>query len=120
MYNEEPRQVSEFNENALKIQRLHNLYLDIARYRHNGDLIRERWILETLEAELKFNAKRLDSNDNTNYLATLKEINSELSTTKNLYAMHILLIKKEELLREVQQEIGMGTTYKDPSEDDMD
>lgn len=113
-------QVSEFNENANKIQRLHNYWLEIAKARHRGNFGDARWLLDTVESELKYEAKRIDKANDTKYVADLKEINTKLNNTRKLFLVYRLILEKEELLREVQQEIGMGTTYKDPDEDEMD
>jgi len=121
MYGEEQvRQVTDFNENAAKIQRLNNIYLEVARNRENGNLIKAKWRLDTMEAELKCHAKRLDKEDQDIYLPELKRLNANIHSATSQGVLYYFLLKKEELLREIQQEIGMGTTYRDPGDDDMD
>lgn len=116
---EQTRQVTEFNENAAKIQRLNNYWLEIARLRHNGNLIKVIWVLDTVEAELKWDAESLDNKLHTTFVRDLKRLNKFMTLATN-EMLYYLTLRKEELLRKIQQEIGMGTTYKDPEEDDWD
>ena len=113
-------QVAAFNENAFKIQRLHNYWLEAARYRHNGYFEKSRWFLDTIEAELKFDARKLDKRKGYKFVLRLININRKFIFSESKPKFYMLLLEKEEVLREVQQEIGMGTTYRDLDEDDMD
>ena len=110
---ESGKQVSQFNENALKISRLHNIYLELAINMHNGNFHKSRWLLRTLEAEFKWYAKSLDKKEETNYIEKLNNINIAFNNSSSQEEVYELLLEKEEILREIQQEIGMGSTFKD-------
>lgn len=122
---EDNRQVSEFNENALKISRLHNHWCGAARYRELGNFRMYRWKLDSIQCELIYNAKKLDNDSNKTYLINLNEVNKEIKEANNESpinpeSIYEVLMKKEIILREVQQECGMGSTYRGIDDDDMD
>ena len=116
------RTVSEYNENAFATSRLHNIWLDARNNRENGNLLGHKgykWNLDSAEIELKKDAKKLDSEQGTTYVKTLKEINEKVNCSKTFQSLYYNLMEKEELLRDIQQDSGKGTTYKDIDEDMM-
>jgi len=130
---EEPRQVSEYNENAFQISRLHNHWMEVARYREKGMLQQVRWKLDSIEIELKLDAKEDEINKLDEINKNIKEIDIRISNLKknkdlteddlrNLpnILLYDLLKQKEEILRDVRQKAGKGTTYKDLDADEMD
>jgi len=119
----ETRQISEFNESIFQIQRLHYHWVSIAKYRENGQLLRAKWKLDSIEIELKYDAKLLDDKEDTKYTKKLKELEERFNTAlknRNLKEIYDLVREKESILREIQQESGKGTKYKALGEDDMD
>lgn len=134
------REVSEFNEAVNQIMRLNYLWNSIARYREGGKLQQARWKLDTAELELKHDAKKVDRDKNTNYVTQLVKINNAIKVVdikvnklikgkevdegyiRRLYGafLYNLLINKETLLREIQEEAGKGGKYKSSDDDELD
>jgi len=116
-----PKIVSEFNENSLQVQRLHEIKLRLARLKFNGQLEKAKWELFNYELELAGEIDRMDKNLptknkwDTKIKIIDKKINDSFKLKKGIY---YALIEKERLLRICQQESGMGTTHKDSDEDD--
>ncbi len=118
--------ISTFNESALQIQRIGNDLVEAKYHRKKGRLIKYRFILETIEDELYYDAKKLDKNikeESEKYLYNLKEINKSIDLSilsKDFSKFYQDLRKKERLLREIQQECGKGASYKSADEDELD
>jgi len=137
---EETRETAKYNESGLKIQRLHNHWLDVSKFREIGLLDKVKWKLDSIELELEYDAKKIDGNEE-GYIDNLKEINKSIEgidkkinlfkikianiteeELKNIY--NVLIYKylkdKEKILREIQQESGMGSKYVSSDEDEWD
>ena len=123
MYDERQQQ-TEFNENANQIQRLHNKYLEISNALENGNFETARWKLNSVEVELNEHAESLDeSNGRENekkFVDQLEKINKSLDNSPTKGHTYSLLLEKHKLLRKIQQKIGMGTTFKDLDEDELE
>ncbi len=105
------KKISEFNEAGLQIQRLHNAWCDCRRNREAGNLLKVKWILDSIEVELNVDIIRGE------HLDKIKEINKTLSEVKDMNEFYSATMDKEKLLREVQDSSGKGGKYKDPDED---
>ena len=114
--------ISEFNENANKIFRLHNIWLECGRFSNEGRFEKWNWKLDEAKRELFSEAKRLSDKDN-NYMKKLEELDKKIlkAHIKKMKKSHYnFLQEKEILLRDIQQESGMGLTHKSVEEDDWD
>ena len=114
--------ISEFNENANKIFRLHNIWLECGRFSNEGRFEKWNWKLDESKRELFSEAKRL-SNDDNNYIKKLEELDKKILNAqimKKKKSLYSSLQEKEILLRDIQQESGMGLTHKSVEEDDWD
>lgn len=127
---------SEYNEAAMQMQRLHNLWLKCESYKEKGLIEKYKNSLRTAESELKYDAgllsNHLDEEDPESYLVKLKESNKQILDCEKLFSKVVsgnyiraiinkkwgLLIQKEELLREIQEESGKGGKRSNP--DDYD
>jgi hypothetical protein len=137
---EKTREVSEFNEAINQIMRLNYLWNSIARFRESGKLQQARWKLDTVELELMHDAKKVDKEKGSTYVKQIEAINKTIQLVdfkvhritkgkdydevdiRKLYnsLIYNLIIKKEAILREIQEEAGKGGSYKSANEDDMD
>ncbi len=114
---------AEYNESLLKIGRLNNHWIALAKIREDGELGKVKGKLDSIELELIFNAEKLDKKPNNNYVEQLEEINDKLESsakTKRIIQFFKALKEKEKLLREIQQQSGMGSKFKDSSEDEWE
>lgn len=120
---EEEKKISEFNESMLQIQRLHNHWLELSKFREQGDLGKAKFKLDSIEIELMNDVRDL-TDDDDNYIEKLKNINKELNDlkpeVKSILELYKLLKEKEIILRQIQQLCGKGSRYRDFSEDEMD
>ena len=118
------KQISIFNETARKIIRIDRAWDRAATQREHGQLEKWKWTLDTVERELKHAAKKkLDQTQKTGYVKALEKINEEIIKTqirKKRAEFYRKLNEKEDLLREIQEEAGMGTGWKGEDEDEMD
>lgn len=133
---EEGKQISKYNEAVNQITRLHNLWLKCEGFKEHGLLEKYENSLRSAETELKYDIKRLSDglkeDDDGNYISKLnknkvqiKVSNKFILKTKDsmFYGAALckkwnVLIEKEELLREVQEEAGKGGVRTNPLEDD--
>jgi hypothetical protein len=110
------RRISEFNEAAFQIQRLHSIWVECKMRRQLGDLPGIRTALDSASIELWVDAIKIDDREKKEngfqkkINAVDKEIEyviekKDITSLKNLYK---LLIIKEKLLRQLQEEAGKG------------
>ena len=136
MMEQEGKQISKYNEAMNQIIRLHNLWLKCEGFKEHGELEKYENSLRSAETELKYDIKKLseslEENHESNYIEKLKQVQVKLMVCNNLIlktkkSMFIgaamckkwtVLIEKEELLREVQEESGKGGVRGNPSDDD--
>ena len=123
---EDNRQIAEFNESLLQIQRIHNHWLNLDKFKQRGDLAKAKFVLDSIEDELYYDAKDMDDKENEKYIEQLDNIEKEhnkIIINKEADAfikLYNLVRKKERLLREIQQECGKGARYKSADEDTLD
>jgi hypothetical protein len=120
----EEKKISEFNESMLQIQRLHNHWLELARFREQGDLGKAKFKLDSIEIELMNDIHEF-TDDETNYKNEIDDINKKISNldtkkVSSIIKLYKFIKEKEIILRKVQQLCGKGSRYKDFSEDEMD
>jgi len=121
-YNED-KLTSDYNEAAFQISRLQNIKLQCENARSSGSLIKYKWKLQSFEIELCADVERLDEDEDEEklYSAKIDKINIEIEKaeeSKNLREMFNYLIKKEKLLRSIQEAAGKGSRLR-PQDDDL-
>jgi hypothetical protein len=122
------RLIAQFDESIMKLFRMNNSWVRAQRYRESGNLIQWRWVLDSLYLELAYESERLDKDNELEgkpegYVAKLKKLDHnipELILKRKLADLYETLKEKERLLREIQQESGMGTKHKSMIDDEMD
>lgn len=136
---EEKKEISVYNEAVQQVMRIGNHWVEIAKLRERGKLNRVKFKLDSVEAEFKYDILHTLKADG--YEEKLKNVNQkireasirlsqyikkhgqvEMEILENVYNQHLYepLIEKEELLREIQQKSGKGSSYKGTDEEDMD
>ncbi len=115
---EETKQVSRYNEAAMQIMRLHELWLKAELYANRGLLIKWKFILDSVWRELKADVKRKgESEDNINENNKLKKA---ISKCKKMSSLYTALNERHEFLKEIQDSVGKGAMYRDVDDDDFD
>jgi hypothetical protein len=122
-----------FNEGVMQLQRLHNIWLDIRKFREAGEFDKAKGSLMSAYVELSPDVESLDSKfgkrkmDNSgidkNYKTKLNELDKSLddaASKMKRIEVYKLLVEKEIILRRVQEESGKGAKYKSSDEDELD
>ena len=115
--------ISEFNEAAFQISRIHNTWLEIKSLRESGNLIKCKFKLDSIAAELWNDAERLDEQSSNKkkekneitYISEIKKIDNQIHKSqinRNLPRFYFLLLEKEKLLRKIQEKSGKGAKYR--------
>lgn len=113
-------ETSEFNQNAFCISRLHEDWLECKKYRQEGNLKKYHDKLQSIELELHCDAKKDYNAENKDYLERINKI-ILISLFKKKYGLLFAnLIEKEKTLKEIENNAGKGTIYRDLEEDDWD
>ncbi len=118
--------ISEFNESLFQIQRINNDLVEAKFYRKKGHLKKYKFILETIEDELYYDAEKLDKErkeGSDTYVKKLNKVNRSIDfaiISHEMIKFYNYLREKERLLRRVQQECGKGAKYRGIDEDDWD
>ena len=123
------KQISEFNEAAFQISRLHNKWLQFSHLLEQGSLILCKWKLDTIGIELWNDAKRLDGEETpeetkedkeNKYVNKLIKVDKEIvdaEKEKDKGKLYFTLLKKAKLLKEIQDDAGKGARYR-PADDE--
>jgi hypothetical protein len=115
---EDETKTSEFNEAQLQILRLHNIWLASRNYRESGKMVEWKWALVSVEVELNNDAIRLDKQKKTAWVNNIEEVNKEIDaidiakTEMDFRLLFKSLLKKEKLLKQLQEAAGKGTKLK--------
>ena len=110
--------ISEFNEAKFRIFRLHNLFQDCNSYSCIGNLYGWKWKLDTIWRELSSSAKKKADDE---YFNKIKKLNKNIQESESDSAkLYETLSKKEIFLRQLQDDVGMGSKWKPEDEDMMD
>jgi flagellar motility protein MotE (MotC chaperone) len=116
---------SEFNEAQNQIWRLNTIWIVCHKYRETGKLLQWKWKLEGAQIELNADAERLDKtikDEKEKWIKRLENINESINkseSSKKLKEMYENLIKKEMILRSLQESSGKGAKYRPHDDDDM-
>lgn len=121
---EDEKIISEFNEAAFQISRLHNIWLESKGLRERGKLEQYKWKLDSATIELWTDALRLDRDqpkeveEGKGYVFRLTQVDKIINETKDNAILYQKLMEKEKILRELQEECGKGARFK-PADDDF-
>ena len=128
MIEQETNTTSQYNEAANQIKRLNEIWTDCRDSRERGNLNLYKQNLVSAEQELWRDAEKLDEKiKDHDYIKNLEAINLKIMTLnihlatniKIYYALlNLWLIKKERLLRKIQDLAGKGAVYIDPSDNE--
>lgn len=131
---EEKQLISTYNESGFQISRLHNHWTQLCKFRELKDWTKVKGKLDSIELELRYDAKmlgdnfidkldKLNADIRTNFMKIgIRRANPRAEKTSALFILdelEILFFKKECLLRDIQQQSGKGMKYKDIEEDDF-
>ncbi len=120
---------SSFNEGVLQIQRLNYLWGDANELSRSGDLKSWRWTLDTIWRELsrdavhdyrEFDPVDFESIKESEWVKGYDKLVEKVKEAKNHGEMYACLHDLEVFLRILQDKVGKGGKYYDPSEDEMD
>lgn len=105
---DEPKMSSEFNEAALQIFRLNELYTRAHAQRAKGQFNGWNITLDSIETELDPDKKRSDLKDvYQNRIDTINSLMNKRNIKRGI--IYRLLADKEKLLRKLQDDCGKGS-----------
>jgi len=122
---EKEKLISEYNEAKFQIFRLHNLWLQSKYLREHGNLVGCKWVLDSATIELWNDAERLDEDKEKKeefYVSILENLDKkimEAEKAKDKELFYFTLLRKEKLLREIQEKSGKGARWRPADEDYM-
>jgi len=105
-FNDSKKLMSDFNEGGFQIYRLHNLWDECNRLSVSGKYQRWKFTLVRIWVELSADADKSDKEKYTKEL-TLHDKRIELAKGKD--QLYYALIKKEEFLKKLQDDVGKGS-----------
>ncbi len=115
---EETKQVSRYNEAAMQIMRLHELWLKAELYANRGLLIKWKFILDSVWRELYSDVQR--QSDSKKIIKDNKKLKQAISKCKIMSSLYTALNERHEFLKEIQNSVGKGAMYRDIDDDDFD
>ena len=115
---EETRQISRYNEAAMQIMRLHELWLKAELYANRGLLVKWKFILDSVWRELYSDVKRQSESETT--IEDNKKLKETISKCKKVSHLYNALDERHEFLKGIQDSVGKGAMYKDVDDDDFD
>jgi hypothetical protein len=121
---ESEKLISQFNDAIQKIQRLNDIWVASRQLREKGLLKAWYFKLDGATAELKHDAELLDrKNKNNYYIKELEAVTFKIKKAvarKDRTEMYEHIFEKECLLREIQDEAGMGPKRRPADDDEME
>lgn len=132
---EQEQKISKYSSGINKLMRLNVLWNDANNHSRSGNFIKWNEDLDCIWSELSadlnntdFETKELEFKAFDNYILSIGQIEDKLNDTFNKIDSSKLdnrgkhykkLREKEIFLRRLENEIGMGTSYKDNEEDEF-
>jgi len=108
MFDEKPEYKSTYNEGMFQIQRLNNLYLEAQSFCNKGDFKNYNIRLDHIYSELCADVNK--SKKANEYKIDYLRISTDYLKNKDNKAKAYLCLKeKENLLRNIQDDVGKGT-----------
>lgn len=115
-FNDKKQLLSEYNEAGYQILRLHDCWVDCAKFSREGSFDKWQWTLDVIWMELCADALK------KNYDKYNKELNlcdKRISLAKNKLQKYYALKKKQEFLKILQDDVGKGSKRTEHFEDMM-
>ena len=107
---------SKYNEAAMQIMRLHNLWVKIEEHVNKGSLEEWQYLLDSVWRELRADVNHLQTQKNKieeNKKLRLKVL---IAKSKNRTEWYNTLNERHEFLKQLQDDVGKGGIYEDESE----
>jgi len=105
-FNDSKISLSDFNEGGFQILRLHDYWNDCGRYARQGNFEQWKWTLDMVWLELSADAELSKRTEAYNKELNLSDKRIKLS--KNKDQLYYSLMKKQQFLKRLQDEVGKG------------
>lgn len=108
-----------FKDAVGQIQRLNSVWIRVTHHRENGNLGQARWVLDSAYTELSYDVEKLKKENKGDFQKELNDLEKNISKAfrdKNRAEQYDLLVKKEVILRKVQELAGKGSKWTDEEE----
>lgn len=115
-FNDKKQLLSEFNEASYQILRLHDYWVDCAKFSRDGNFDRWKWTLDVIWIELCSDAYKKNEE---RYKKELLICDTMINKSKNKAQLYYSLKKKQEFLKTLQDDVGKGSKRSEHFEDMM-
>jgi hypothetical protein len=116
---EDSQEVSKYNEAALQIMRLHELWLKAEHYANSGQLIKWKFTLDSIWRELCSDIN-LRMTNSKKIMEKNIEIREKIADAKERFTLYNALDRRHQFLKNIQDEVGKGGIYGEADDEDFD
>ena len=113
------QEVSKYNEAGLQIMRLHDLWIRAEHYANSGQLIKWKFILDSVWRELYSDVNKRLTNPKE-IVDRNKEIKESIARANSKSKLYCCLNVRHEFLKKIQDEAGKGGVYGEADDEDFD
>ncbi len=107
---------SKYNEAALQIMRLHNLWVKIEENINKGNLKEWQFLLNSVWRELRADVNHVSNKDERIKINKYLKLKVLVSASKTNSEWHENLNARHEFLKQLQDDVGKGGIYEDDAE----
>lgn len=107
---------SKYNEAALQIMRLHNLWVKIEENVNKGNLIEWQYLLNSVWRELRADVNHLSEKNEKIRVNRYLALKILVAASKTRSKWHEALNERHEFLKQLQDDVGKGGIYEDETE----
>ena len=116
-FNDNKKLLSDFNEGSFQILRLHNLWDECNRLCVKADYARWRFNLDRIWIELFADAEKTKGKY---YIDQIQKLNKLINLSyKDKDRLYLSLLRKEQFLKKLQDDVGKGSRRSNQFEDMM-
>ena len=107
---------SKYNEAAMQIMRLHNLWVKIEEYANKGNLREWQFLLDSVWRELSADTSHINTGEELTKENKMLKLKVLIAASKTKTEYYKALNERHEFLKRLQDKSGKGGIYEDESE----
>ncbi len=111
-----PDESSKYNEAAMQIMRLHNLWVKIEENVNKGNLLEWQFLLDSVWRELRADIDHISKGEDLTQENKLLKLKVLVAASKTRTEYYNALNKRHEFLKRLQDKSGKGGIYEDEAE----
>ena len=107
---------SKYNEAAMQIMRLHNLWVKIEEHVNKGNLKEWQYLLDSVWRELRADIDHIKKGEELTRENKILKLRVLVSSSKTMTEYYSALNERHEFLKRLQDKSGKGGIYEDETE----